>query len=295
VSNKYNFDNYSTISTYESDSKYIGEEVHFLNSSKHKIEMYEYDPWTDENGKKILYEDLIDKKGTLNWIKEKLFGDTNISTGFWLYKITLENGMEIYNEQYVSSSNKKTNNLKYFYVLSELEELKDRYINKSIWLNKPKQFYVELPFETMDTEYDFSFRNKKGEEVFVKDIIPYNMSSYGDDPHYYFKIQSIDGKEECFIQVSKPSKYKSSPNESYYFHKNPINPDWSEDVVELIKKGKIKIGMDKQQVRLSWGSPDDINRTINEYGTSEQWVYEKYGHERDYLYFDGWILTTIQD
>ena len=58
---------------------------------------------------------------------------------------------------------------------------------------------------------------------------------------------------------------------------------------EIILQGKVKIGMTKEMCKLSWGEPNDINRTISSGRNSEQWVYDE-----NYLYFDGNKLTTIQ-
>jgi hypothetical protein len=65
---------------------------------------------------------------------------------------------------------------------------------------------------------------------------------------------------------------------------------WSASTWKLIEEGKVKIGMSREQVRLSWGEPKDINSTITRRGTSEQWVYSG-----NYLYFENGKLTTIQD
>ncbi|EON70335.1 hypothetical protein [Lysinibacillus sphaericus] len=52
------------------------------------------------------------------------------------------------------------------------------------------------------------------------------------------------------------------------------------------------LGMTYEEVEASlWGEPDDVNRTVTEYGTSEQWVYGN----GQYLYFDDGILTGFQD
>ena len=75
---------------------------------------------------------------------------------------------------------------------------------------------------------------------------------------------------------------------------NPLRKEWG-DKVDLIKQGKIRVGMTKEQVRISWGNPNDINRTTTMYGTREQWVYKGYDYDRDYVYFDGDICTTIQN
>ncbi len=49
--------------------------------------------------------------------------------------------------------------------------------------------------------------------------------------------------------------------------------------------------MTSKQVMLSWGKPEDINRTVTTYGTSEQWVYGM----GTYVYFDDGICTSFQN
>jgi superfamily II DNA or RNA helicase len=64
----------------------------------------------------------------------------------------------------------------------------------------------------------------------------------------------------------------------------------ADEAQELIAARKIRLGMTADQVRQSWGKPEDINRSVTRWGVSEQWVYEA-----NYLYFDDGILTTIQE
>jgi hypothetical protein len=47
--------------------------------------------------------------------------------------------------------------------------------------------------------------------------------------------------------------------------------------------------MTNEQVKLSWGEPDRINRSVGSWGVSEQWVYQD-----RYLYFKNGILTSYQ-
>ena len=78
------------------------------------------------------------------------------------------------------------------------------------------------------------------------------------------------------------------------------HPNFSWEVKNDIREGKVSIGMTKEQVRASWGAPDDINKTITEHSYQEQWVYNELRNgisfpER-YVYFDrSGIVTTIQD
>jgi len=49
-------------------------------------------------------------------------------------------------------------------------------------------------------------------------------------------------------------------------------------------------------VKPSWGQPDDVNKTVNAYGVSEQWVYRGTGYAKNrYLYFKNGILTSMQE
>jgi hypothetical protein len=53
---------------------------------------------------------------------------------------------------------------------------------------------------------------------------------------------------------------------------------------------KIKIGMTVEMVIDSWGKPEDIHRTVGNWGVHEQWIYGT-----TYLYFENNILTSFQD
>ncbi|WP_156914542.1 hypothetical protein [Cupriavidus sp. amp6] len=67
---------------------------------------------------------------------------------------------------------------------------------------------------------------------------------------------------------------------------------------EAIDKRHIFIGMSAFAVRCAWGVPNDINRTITKYGTSEQWVYGHYGRyasSRKYIYLTNGVVTALQD
>ena len=59
---------------------------------------------------------------------------------------------------------------------------------------------------------------------------------------------------------------------------------------KLVKEGEIRIGMNRDEVEMSWGVPYDINTTITSYGTHEQWVYRNKG----YVYFNNGIVDSIQ-
>ena len=88
-------------------------------------------------------------------------------------------------------------------------------------------------------------------------------------------------------------KYNSVDKfEDIFCFKNPRNkhPNITDENWQLIKQSKVIIGMTKEECELSWGKPNDINETIFQNYTSEQWVYSN-----NYLYFKNNILETIQD
>jgi len=66
-------------------------------------------------------------------------------------------------------------------------------------------------------------------------------------------------------------------------------------LLDSVYERKVFIGMPKAFVLLSWGVPDDINRTMNENGSSEQWVYRHGRFDGQYVYIDGDKVTTMQD
>ena len=66
--------------------------------------------------------------------------------------------------------------------------------------------------------------------------------------------------------------------------------NWPQNIKEAVENKQVILGMTKEQVKLSWGDPNDVNRTISKNYEREQWVYG-----RKYLYFINGILDTIQD
>jgi len=73
--------------------------------------------------------------------------------------------------------------------------------------------------------------------------------------------------------------------------------DRENQVLHAIAAGKVFIGMTKEEILRSVGSPSIINQTITGGGTREQWIYGLYSTETKptYLYLDNGILTGIQN
>jgi hypothetical protein len=70
---------------------------------------------------------------------------------------------------------------------------------------------------------------------------------------YYDKVKAID--------ITAKNKRKADLTRKY-----------GASTANLILQGRIRVGMTKNMCRDSWGEPDDINKTITTYGTTEQWV-----------------------
>lgn len=68
------------------------------------------------------------------------------------------------------------------------------------------------------------------------------------------------------------------------------HPELSDSLKNTILNNKVHIGMTKEQVRASWGEPDEINKTILKDSTHEQWCYGNY----NFLYFKDDILEAAQ-
>jgi hypothetical protein len=63
---------------------------------------------------------------------------------------------------------------------------------------------------------------------------------------------------------------------------------------DQIARRQISINMPAELVRLIWGEPDKINRTLTRRGAREQWVYGSIG-SRQYVYIEDDKVSVIQD
>lgn len=70
---------------------------------------------------------------------------------------------------------------------------------------------------------------------------------------------------------------------------------WPKDIQELVLAGKVEVGMTTHMVFYAWGKPDQINETSEPHGAAEQWVYNKQGSKRQYLYFKDGVLTSMRN
>jgi len=66
------------------------------------------------------------------------------------------------------------------------------------------------------------------------------------------------------------------------------------DVLSLIAKGEINMGMSVAEVIAAWGPPKDINETVTQFGVNQQWVYGDVLRNAQYVYLDGEDKTRVK-
>ncbi|MEI8273408.1 MAG: hypothetical protein WCG08_12365 [Paludibacter sp.] len=123
----------------------------------------------------------------------------------------------------------------------------------------------------------------------------------GSDENQPVKIVFEYNKKEYYVEISlsKTNTDKDGVfSDDYSFSKlftftNPKlkYPKIPTDIWSLICNEKVRIGMTKQQCRLSWGEPESINKSSGSWGVHEQWVYGS----NSYLYFQNGVLSSIQN
>ncbi len=179
--------------------------------------------------------------------------------------------------------------------LNDMENAKKKWIGKTIY---SKRRSVRTYDEKLDKYGELKV--KIGEPLKVTDIW-WGFSScwpkYGEkDGPLWVIVESIKG-EKGFIptafswtNIYKDRWTQGRPWDNDFFEFNPKQKyRWSNEIWELINNRKVRVGMNKDQVKLSWGNPDEINKDIYESRILEQWIYES-----QYLYFENDKLTAIQ-
>lgn len=169
-------------------------------------------------------------------------------------------------------------------------KLKEQQHEDSLVLARMKQKYLHKTWYYR-TGGDGGYR--RFEPIEVIDIQSYRDPTYGN--HYFpmklrykrtNEVVSFDAiildDNECTFDVG----FTNVPPEKEF----PTVRHW-----KAVKNYEIVLGMNKVEVELVWGYPDDINTSEGRWGVHEQWVYySKIGGHPRYLYFDNGRLTAIQ-
>ena len=263
-------------------SEWDGRQITFNQISESLQKYFGTDGWKYLNGNSTLkYNELVGENGFVEGIivDKKRYK-------FWVVKLT--NGKKIIKK---FGNDYKWGFIDDTYFVDDYE-VANKLVDSSIWLydikdnySKDEKLYV---FKNIFIDGEGQRTNfKRFQKVRVIEIVPF---VYGNTYHgnpFYLKIQGEDG-EIGYVRYGK-TKIGVQSRLVHYYIKNPISDKWSEEIISLIKKGKIKMGMKSEQVSVSWGNPNKINKSIGSWGVHEQWIYK--GH---YVYFENGILTSLQ-
>lgn len=236
------------------------------------------------NGEKIRYNQISGREGS--------FLGKYMKNGqkYWLYK--LDDDLYIrskIDDFWEKDAEYNVHNEYCFVFLSDFENIKIDYRDISIWLNVVKEgkFKESSVFSPESDDWFERFDKAK-----VIDVIPYYQ---GGEGNIWLLVETESGGK-CRLRYDKThiTGKKYGYDDYTYYLDNPLNPDWGQEIIHLINEKKVSIGMTEYQVLVSWGKPDDINKTIGSYLITEQWVYNRY-YSSQYLYFENGFLVNIQD
>lgn len=180
-------------------------------------------------------------------------------------------------------------------VLSDdLSKAKVRWLGKAIY---SKNKFIRTYSQETDEYGDINVR--MDEPLKVIDIWPgVSSSMVSSYPENIWIIVETSQKKKGFLSTgfswtNTDQIFWSNkrPWEKILFEFNPREKyRWTNEIWNLINNSKVRIGMNEEQVKLSWGAPYTINDTVYKDQRSDQWVYE----DRAYLYFENGLLTAIQ-
>lgn len=164
------------------------------------------------------------------------------------------------------------------FVLEQWLTSAKKLIKTNLWVNKVAWGDIEFIHATKW----YQIKPLNLEKLTIVDVSWYTA----DNPMMY-KLKRANGEIGWF---------KSSDLSEYFYGVDPKTKfKWSAKIWSAIQREKVIMGMNATQVLLSWGEPDDINRTAGSWGVHEQWVYDYGDFEADYLYFENGKLTSVQN
>jgi hypothetical protein len=65
---------------------------------------------------------------------------------------------------------------------------------------------------------------------------------------------------------------------------------WAAEIERAVISKKILLGMTYEQIQMSWGKPQRVNRSVGAWGVREQWIYGS-----TYLYVENGKLASWQE
>ena len=161
----------------------------------------------------------------------------------------------------------------YFASKSAKIKLQSYYIYEKFGDTANKYYYnIDIDYYTSDDDYNFTgyFADMIGDNddvTIYKDNLKNGISHY----RHYFRDKDLAISKN----LESMQEYASDKQQK-----------------EILKNSIPTVGMTDSQVRSSkWGNPDKINKDTYSWGTTEQWVYDKYG----YVYFKNGIVSSVSE
>ncbi|MDP2603499.1 MAG: hypothetical protein Q8S00_13040 [Deltaproteobacteria bacterium] len=171
---------------------------------------------------------------------------------------------------------------------------------KTFWMISDTEAYRRHVF------YDFwTFRRQLGEEItWVKILGKSTPNHYGvelsngkqdtiwsdwvDKAVEKKILLDYDPAAKAAAEAARAKKAAIAAREAHV--KLVESKPWPAEIKKKILERKVEIGMTAEQVTLSWGKPQRVNRTVGGWGSHEQWIYGS-----TYLYFENDKLTSFQE
>jgi hypothetical protein len=169
-----------------------------------------------------------------------------------------------------------------------LQAAKDKWLDKTIYA-KDTHLYQYDAKQGLETLADVP----SGQPLYVTDVV-WGM----DESNPIWVVVKTDAGRRGYYQVSEGHSPVSAiytaavGNEGVsFFDTDPkLLAGWSASVLDDISSHRVSVGMTGEQVTLSVGNPDKINKDMSADSVTEQWVYP---HKLVYLHYGK--VTDVQD
>lgn len=255
----------------------LGEKVVFIAQTK-QLQQFGYSSfhWAKNPSVKITYNDLVGKIGIITDIQPRP------SDGLNFRRVIIK--LEISGESL--EANALDDSIPNITLLSDIQEGRKRWVGKHLWYRSK---YIR---PSTDAEPSESQRIKKYQPVTVTNVMV-GADTIGSID---FVLQFASGQEGLagvnlsasntspnFIKTLKAFGRKECSFDDFFFTEDPrLARKWTDVVWNAIENEQILVGMDVDQVTLSWGPPKNINETRTGIAADSQWVYGK----NRYVYFN---------
>jgi len=143
-------------------------------------------------------------------------------------------------------------------------------LKKDLIVNTPSSRINPSEYAEQDTKIFFLLTNEFEETIATPDLINYDFVFVSKEEYDLIKI------EEKLNALQKEQKKKdliASNQKRLKAEKIELEKKYGLEIATLIVTNNVKIGLNKEICKLSWGKPLSKNETINSNGNYEIWYY----------------------